>query len=164
MALFYSARLPPFRPGFDSRPEHISPVTFSWSSLFIVVTLMWFEPRGLARRQQLACCYSAYILVQFMCVHACSCNTCTGATPKKFKNNPRRLFRLISSYLCHQKPNPARETLPLNWSTKATFLYRYVGSLGSGQHLHTSVSILLALAQDSASPLVQAWALNALGP
>jgi hypothetical protein len=44
------------------------------------------------------------------------------------------------------------------------FDLRYVGSLGSGQHLHTSVSILLALAQDSASPLVQAWALNALGP
>ncbi len=44
-----------------------------------------------------------------------------------------------------------------------SILYRYVGSLGSGQHLHTSVSILLALAQDSASPLVQAWALNALG-
>jgi len=41
-------------------------------------------------------------------------------------------------------------------------LHRYVGSLGSSQHLHTSVSILLALAQDSASPVVQAWALHAL--
>ena len=39
---------------------------------------------------------------------------------------------------------------------------RYVGSLGSSQHLATSVSILLALAQDGASPLVQAWALHAL--
>jgi len=37
-----------------------------------------------------------------------------------------------------------------------------VGSLGSSQHLATSVSILLALAQDGASPLVQAWALHAL--
>jgi len=41
-------------------------------------------------------------------------------------------------------------------------LHRYVGGLGSSQHLHTSVSILLALAQDAASPVVQAWALHAL--
>ena len=41
-------------------------------------------------------------------------------------------------------------------------LHKYVGSLGSSQHLHTSVSILLALAQDNASPLVQCWAAHAL--
>ena len=41
-------------------------------------------------------------------------------------------------------------------------LHKYVGSLGSSQHLHTSVSILLALAQDHASPVVQCWALQAL--
>uniref|UniRef100_A0A914XTE3 HEAT repeat-containing protein 5B n=1 Tax=Plectus sambesii TaxID=2011161 RepID=A0A914XTE3_9BILA len=41
-------------------------------------------------------------------------------------------------------------------------LHRYVGSLGSGQHLNTSVSILLALAQDNSSPVVQAWSLRAL--
>ena len=40
---------------------------------------------------------------------------------------------------------------------------RYIGSLGSSQHLHTSVSILLALAQDSASPVVQCWAAHSLG-
>ena len=34
-------------------------------------------------------------------------------------------------------------------------LHRYVGGLGSGQHLNTSVSILLALAQDNTSPDVQ---------
>jgi hypothetical protein len=34
-------------------------------------------------------------------------------------------------------------------------LHRYVGGMGSGQHLNTSVSILLALAQDSNSPVVQ---------
>ena len=34
-------------------------------------------------------------------------------------------------------------------------LHRYVGSLGSGQHLSTSVGILLALAQDTNSPVVQ---------
>lgn len=34
-------------------------------------------------------------------------------------------------------------------------LHRYVGGMGSGQHLNTSVSILLALAQDTTSPVVQ---------
>ena len=34
-------------------------------------------------------------------------------------------------------------------------LHRYVGGMGSGQHLNTSVSILLALAQDFNSPVVQ---------
>ncbi|XP_052275904.1 HEAT repeat-containing protein 5B-like isoform X2 [Dreissena polymorpha] len=42
-------------------------------------------------------------------------------------------------------------------------LHRYVGGMGSGQHLNTSVSILLALAQDFNSPVVQVWALHALG-
>ena len=41
-------------------------------------------------------------------------------------------------------------------------LHRYVGGMGSAQHLHTSVSILLALAQDTASPEVQVWSLHAL--
>uniref|UniRef100_L7LUE3 LAA1-like C-terminal TPR repeats domain-containing protein n=1 Tax=Rhipicephalus pulchellus TaxID=72859 RepID=L7LUE3_RHIPC len=35
--------------------------------------------------------------------------------------------------------------------------------MGSGQHLNTSVSILLALAQDMNAPVVQVWALHALG-
>ncbi|XP_073829130.1 HEAT repeat-containing protein 5B isoform X2 [Musca autumnalis] len=41
-------------------------------------------------------------------------------------------------------------------------LHRYVGGMGSSQHLNTSVSILLALAQDISSPVVQLWALHAL--
>lgn len=41
-------------------------------------------------------------------------------------------------------------------------LHRYVGGMGSSQHLNTSVSILLALGQDSASPVVQVWSLYAL--
>lgn len=40
-------------------------------------------------------------------------------------------------------------------------LHRYVGGMGSSQHLNTSVSILLALGQDSASPVVQVWSLYA---
>lgn len=34
-------------------------------------------------------------------------------------------------------------------------LHRYVGGMGSGQHLSTSISILLALAKDTSSPTVQ---------
>ena len=34
-------------------------------------------------------------------------------------------------------------------------LHCYVGGMGSGQHLNTSVSILLALAQDITSPAEQ---------
>ncbi|XP_034187118.1 HEAT repeat-containing protein 5B isoform X2 [Osmia lignaria lignaria] len=41
-------------------------------------------------------------------------------------------------------------------------LHKYVGGMGSSQHLITSVSILLALAQDNSSPVVQVWALHAL--
>ncbi|CAB3385925.1 Hypothetical predicted protein [Cloeon dipterum] len=41
-------------------------------------------------------------------------------------------------------------------------LHKYVGGLGSSQHLNTSISILLALAQDLASPVVQLWSLHAL--
>ncbi|XP_049845033.1 HEAT repeat-containing protein 5B isoform X1 [Schistocerca gregaria] len=41
-------------------------------------------------------------------------------------------------------------------------LHRYVGGMGSNQHLNTSVSILLALAQDTTSPVVQVWSLHAL--
>ncbi|XP_051946148.1 HEAT repeat-containing protein 5B [Xyrauchen texanus] len=41
-------------------------------------------------------------------------------------------------------------------------LHRYVGGIGSGQHLKTSVSILLALAQDGTCHEVQTWALHSL--
>jgi len=35
------------------------------------------------------------------------------------------------------------------------YLHRHVGGMGSSHHLNTSVSILLALAQDTTSPIVQ---------
>ncbi|CEF62045.1 Armadillo-like helical domain and Armadillo-type fold domain-containing protein [Strongyloides ratti] len=41
-------------------------------------------------------------------------------------------------------------------------LHNYVGLLGSSQHLNTSVSITLALAQDPSSPTVQSWAIFSL--
>lgn len=34
-------------------------------------------------------------------------------------------------------------------------LHRFVGGLACGQHLSTSVSVLLAVAQDSSAPMVQ---------
>ena len=34
-------------------------------------------------------------------------------------------------------------------------LHRYVGGMGSGQHLQTSVSVLHSLSQDAATPSVQ---------
>ncbi len=87
-------------PGFNSRPGHASPGTslgwrWPWSSLFMVVTPTWsvlFDSQHadlqvlmswqLAVALLMPCkCYSAYILMQFMCVHVCSCNTCTGVEP-----------------------------------------------------------------------------------
>ncbi|CAD5225791.1 unnamed protein product [Bursaphelenchus okinawaensis] len=41
-------------------------------------------------------------------------------------------------------------------------LHRYVGSLGSGHHLHTAVSLVLSLAQDHSSITSRAWALLSL--
>lgn len=41
-------------------------------------------------------------------------------------------------------------------------LHKYVGGMGSSQHLRTSVSILLALADDGSSPVVQVWSMYAL--
>lgn len=41
-------------------------------------------------------------------------------------------------------------------------LHKYVGGMGSSQHLKTSVSLLVALAQDGSSPVVQVWSLYAL--
>ncbi|XP_014227190.1 HEAT repeat-containing protein 5B isoform X3 [Trichogramma pretiosum] len=41
-------------------------------------------------------------------------------------------------------------------------LHKYVGGMGSKNHLNTSFIILLALAQDNSSPEVQVWALHAL--
>jgi hypothetical protein len=36
-------------------------------------------------------------------------------------------------------------------------LHRYMGSLGSGQHLNTSIGILLALAQDANSSSIKVY-------
>ena len=41
-------------------------------------------------------------------------------------------------------------------------LHRYLGSMGAGQHMTSSISILFALAQNSSSSTVQLWAIHAL--
>ncbi|XP_069494576.1 HEAT repeat-containing protein 5A isoform X2 [Ambystoma mexicanum] len=41
-------------------------------------------------------------------------------------------------------------------------MYRYVGGIGSAQHLSACVGILYTLAQDKTSPEVQAWSLHSL--
>ncbi|XP_029454843.1 HEAT repeat-containing protein 5A isoform X1 [Rhinatrema bivittatum] len=41
-------------------------------------------------------------------------------------------------------------------------LYRYLGGIGSSQHLNACVGILYTLSQDSTSPEVQSWALHSL--
>jgi hypothetical protein len=41
-------------------------------------------------------------------------------------------------------------------------LHRYLGSMGAGQHMTSSISILFALAQNSSSSIVQVWAIHSL--
>ncbi|CAD6191634.1 unnamed protein product [Caenorhabditis auriculariae] len=57
---------------------------------------------------------------------------------------------------CRDAPNRAGHSLALGC------LHRHVGSLGSGQHLNTGVSVVLALAQDTSFPGVQSWSLVAM--
>ncbi|XP_074597132.1 HEAT repeat-containing protein 5B isoform X2 [Brevipalpus obovatus] len=65
--------------------------------------------------------------------------------------------------VCFDKLKTARDALSRTGHSLALgCLHRYVGSLGSNQNLNTSISILLVLSQDSASPFVQVWSLQAL--
>jgi hypothetical protein len=64
---------------------------------------------------------------------------------------------------CFDKLKTARDAVSrTGHSLVLGCLHRYVGGLGSGQHITASVSILHALAQDVSSPVVQIWALHAL--
>uniref|UniRef100_A0AC34FWX2 HEAT repeat-containing protein 5B n=1 Tax=Panagrolaimus sp. ES5 TaxID=591445 RepID=A0AC34FWX2_9BILA len=68
-----------------------------------------------------------------------------------------------NAQLCFDKLRTIRdEKSRTGFALSLGVLHRHVGSLGSGQHLNTSVSIILALAQDSSSPTVQAWAILSL--
>ena len=64
---------------------------------------------------------------------------------------------------CFDKLKSARDAFSRTGHSLALgCIHRYVGGLGSSQHLNTSISILLALAQDMSNATVQVWALHAL--
>ncbi|PIK54390.1 putative HEAT repeat-containing protein 5B, partial [Apostichopus japonicus] len=72
-------------------------------------------------------------------------------------------FIAQTAQMCFDKLKTARDVVSRTGNSLALgCLHRYVGGMGAGQHLNTSVSILLALAQDATSPEVQMWALHAL--
>ncbi|XP_072169312.1 HEAT repeat-containing protein 5B-like [Diadema setosum] len=72
-------------------------------------------------------------------------------------------FIAQTAQLCFDRLKTARDVVSRTGNSLALgCLHRYVGGMGAGQHLNTSVSILLALAQDVTSPEVQMWALHAL--
>lgn len=72
-------------------------------------------------------------------------------------------FIAQTAQMCFDKLKTARDVVSRTGNSLALgCLHRYVGGMGAGQHLNTSVSILLALAQDTTSPEVQMWALHAL--
>uniref|UniRef100_A0A1I7XVG7 HEAT repeat-containing protein 5B n=1 Tax=Heterorhabditis bacteriophora TaxID=37862 RepID=A0A1I7XVG7_HETBA len=71
-------------------------------------------------------------------------------------------FVALRAQFCFDKLKAIRDVRRGGYALTLGCVHRHVGSLGSGQHLHTGVSILLALALDQKSPLVQAWALIAL--
>ncbi|XP_071963983.1 HEAT repeat-containing protein 5B-like isoform X2 [Antedon mediterranea] len=72
-------------------------------------------------------------------------------------------FIAQTAQMCFDRLKSARDVVSRTGNSLALgCLHRYVGGMGAGQHLNTSVSILLALAQDITSPTVQMWALHAL--
>ena len=63
--------------------------------------------------------------------------------------------------LSFEKAKAARDGIPRSGHSLALgCLHRYVGGMGSGKHLNNSVAILLALAKDESSLVVQVCCLN----
>lgn len=68
----------------------------------------------------------------------------------------------IAQY-CFDKLNSCKDEINRSGHVLALgCLHRHVGSLGSGQHLNTGVSVVLALAEESKMPKVQTCALVAM--
>ena len=64
---------------------------------------------------------------------------------------------------CFEKlRNSHDETSRTGYALGLGCLHRYVGNMGAGQHMTSSVSILFAMAQNSSSSIVQVWAIHAL--
>ncbi|KAK9498320.1 hypothetical protein O3M35_002979 [Rhynocoris fuscipes] len=90
----------------------------------------------------------------------CASAECLGRTAQVIAD-PRTTAELAQSSF--DKLKSARDVASRTGHSLALgCLHRYVGGLGSAQHLNTSISILLALAHDHASPQVQVWSLHAL--
>lgn len=65
-------------------------------------------------------------------------------------------FTYLPDFVCFNRLKTARDAASRTGHSLALgCLHRYVGGMGTGQHLNTSVSILLALAQDVNAPIVQ---------
>ncbi len=60
---------------------------------------------------------------------------------KKIENQVRRLFRPLSLYLCHQKPNPARETVTIYLIFYLLFSFQLILpiSIAKEESLHTTI-------------------------
>ncbi|WKY11159.1 hypothetical protein Q1695_003033 [Nippostrongylus brasiliensis] len=71
-------------------------------------------------------------------------------------------FVALRAQACFDKLRVFRDGRRAGYALALGCIHRHVGSLGSGQHLHTGVSILFALARDHNAPSVQAWAMVAL--
>ncbi|XP_072123379.1 HEAT repeat-containing protein 5A isoform X1 [Mobula birostris] len=72
-------------------------------------------------------------------------------------------FTARLSQMSFEKLKSARDVISRTGHSMALgSLYRYLGGIGSHQHLNACVSILHTLSQDSTSPEVQTWALHSL--
>ncbi|EYB85149.1 hypothetical protein Y032_0303g1878 [Ancylostoma ceylanicum] len=71
-------------------------------------------------------------------------------------------FVALRAQACFDKLRAFRDGRRAGYALALGCIHRHVGSLGSGQHLHTGVSVLFALARDHNAPSVQAWAMVAL--
>ncbi|XP_051881474.1 HEAT repeat-containing protein 5A isoform X2 [Pristis pectinata] len=72
-------------------------------------------------------------------------------------------FTARLSQMSFEKLKSARDVISRTGHSMALgSLYRYLGGIGSYQHLNACVSILHTLSQDSTSPEVQTWALHSL--
>jgi HEAT repeat-containing protein 5 len=72
-------------------------------------------------------------------------------------------FVIEVAQFCFEKLRNSREVVSqTGYALGLGCLHRYVGSMGAGQHMTSSVSVLFALAQNPSSPIVQVWAIHAL--
>ena len=72
-------------------------------------------------------------------------------------------FVIELAQMCFEKLKNSQDvTSRTGYALGLGCLHRYVGNMGAGQDMTSSVSILFAMAQNSASSIVQVWAIHAL--